>query len=191
MVLVKVWSHPLLVHHCLSSGFSCKLTSCQNCVRSPPPLHSFSPHPTPRQALGLLPFFLPQHEILGKFQILGVIVSIISEPKGGAHNPLWIPVLHICSLLWLREPSLEQPYFLLRCRPHLQFPASVWASGSFLLPHQAEPGLAGRQSSSSFLSAWVSQSVQQGQLLPTVSEDWVGTCEVPIWFLLGQCGLCK
>lgn len=107
MVLVKVWSHPLLVHHCLSSGFSCKLTSCQNCVRSPPPLHSFSPHPTPRQALGLLPFFLPQHEILGKFQILGVIVSIISEPKGGAHNPLWIPVLHICSLLWLREPTLR------------------------------------------------------------------------------------
>lgn len=68
-----------------------------------------NPHPhslplpepsTPIQALGL--FFLPQHEILGKFQILRVIVS-----KGGAHNPLWIPVLLICSLLWLREPMLR------------------------------------------------------------------------------------
>lgn len=143
---------------CLSSGFSCKLTSGQNCVRSLtwPPLPAAGRHQGFSHSLS-------QFEIPGKFQILEIIVSIVSEPKGGAHNPLWIIILHICSLLWMRGGCLEHPKsrlhcsslspnFLLRCRPHLHSPASAWHHHPF------------------FCSTKLSLGSQGGSLIATASN---------------------
>lgn len=126
-----MWSRPSVIQRCLSSVLCFlqgRLTSCQNCVRALTCRQAPCPSPAARQQG--LSLSLTQHEIPGgKFQLLGITVSIASQPKGGACIPLWILTLHFGTYpLCRRSPMLRAQdsttgtYCLLRCSSLAPYP---------------------------------------------------------------------